>query len=79
MHRREQNFYANHRWFFTLGALLAPIDAVDTLLKGRAHFIAQGPLYVITLALVLVLNIVAARPVDFLSRGGHTLTAAMSA
>jgi hypothetical protein len=57
----RQQYYENHRWFFVLGALLAPIDAVDTLLKGRAHFIAQGPLYVITLILVLVLNIVAAR------------------
>ncbi len=27
-------YYANHRWFFALAALLAPIDAVDTLLKG---------------------------------------------
>lgn len=36
------HFYANHRWFFMLGALLPPIDAVDTLLKGREHFMAQG-------------------------------------
>jgi len=56
----RRHFYANHRWFFVLGALLAPIDAMDTLLKGRAHFIAQGPLYVVTLLLVCVLNIAAA-------------------
>jgi hypothetical protein len=56
----RQHFYANHRWFFALGALLAPIDAMDTLLKGQAHFVAQGPLYIFTLLLVCVLNIVAA-------------------
>jgi hypothetical protein len=56
----RRHFYANHRWFFILAASLAPIDAMDTLLKGRAHFIAQGPLYVVTLLLVCGLNIVAA-------------------
>jgi hypothetical protein len=48
----KQHFYANHRWFFALAALLAPIDAIDTLLKGRAHFAAQGPLYIVTLLFV---------------------------
>jgi hypothetical protein len=33
---------------------------MDTLLKGQAHFVAQGPLYIFTLLLVCVLNIVAA-------------------
>jgi hypothetical protein len=54
------HFYANHGWFFTLGAMLPLIDAVDTLLKGREHFLAQGSLYVVTIALVFVLNLVAA-------------------
>ncbi len=55
------HFYANHGWFFTLGAMLPLIDAVDTLLKGHEHFLAQGSLYVVTIALVFVLNLVAAR------------------
>ncbi len=49
------HFFANHRWFFALAALLMPIDAADTLLKGWDHFVAQGPIYVITLVLLFVL------------------------
>ena len=56
----KQHFYNNHRWFFTLGALLPIIDAMDTLLKGWSHFTAQGPLYVLTILLLFILNIVAA-------------------
>ena len=56
----KQHFYNNHRWFFTLAALLPIIDAMDTLLKGWAHFTAQGPLYVLTILLLFILNIVAA-------------------
>jgi hypothetical protein len=56
----KQHFYANHRWFFLLAALLAPIDAIDTLLKGLAHFYAQGPLYVVTLLIVFVFSLIAA-------------------
>jgi hypothetical protein len=56
----KANFYANHRWFFALAALLPPLDAVDTLLKGWAHFQAQGPLYVFTLLIVFVLSIIGA-------------------
>ncbi len=40
----RQHFWANHRRFFTLGAILPPADAVDKLLKGTEHFRAQGPL-----------------------------------
>lgn len=57
----KAHFYANHRWFFLLGALLPPVDAVDTLLKGREHFMAQGPLYVVTLSLIFTLNLIASR------------------
>ncbi len=56
----QRYFYANRRWFFGLAALLPPIDAVDTLLKGVPHFLAQGPLYVITLSLILALCVLAA-------------------
>jgi hypothetical protein len=54
------HFYNNHRWFFTLAALLPLIDALDTWLKGPAHFSAQGPLYVLTILLLFVMNVVAA-------------------
>lgn len=54
-------FYANRRWFFVLASLLPPIDAVDTLLKGWAHFTAQGPLYILTLLVLLALTLFAAR------------------
>ncbi len=56
----KQHFYTNRRWFFILASLLAPIDAFDTLLKGWSHFVAQGPLYLLTLFLLLILNMIAA-------------------
>jgi hypothetical protein len=53
-------FYENHRDIFLLYALVFPIDIVDTLLKGMAHFKAQGLLYVMTMGLWFVLCLVAA-------------------
>jgi hypothetical protein len=44
----KQHYYANHRVFFVLFALFTPIDFVDSLLKGVAHFMALGPLYLIS-------------------------------
>jgi hypothetical protein len=52
--------YENHRDIFFLYALIFPIDIADTLFKGMAHFRAQGPLYVMTMALWFVLCLVAA-------------------
>ena len=52
--------YENHRDIFLLYALIFPIDIVDTLLKGMAHFKAQGPLYVTTMGLWFVLCLIAA-------------------
>jgi hypothetical protein len=54
----KRHFYANHRGFFALAALLPPVDAIDTFLKGREHFAAQGTIYVVTLALVFGLCVV---------------------
>ncbi len=51
---RKVYFYENHRDIFLLYALIFPIDIVDTLLKGTAHFRAQGPVYVMTTVLRLV-------------------------
>ncbi len=56
----KQHFYANRRWFFSLAALLPPLDAVDTLLKGYSHFVAQGAIYPVTLVVVSALNVFAA-------------------
>jgi hypothetical protein len=56
----KRHFYANHRWFFVFAALLPPLDLIDTLLKGYAHFLAQGPLYVITIVLMFCLSVIAA-------------------
>jgi hypothetical protein len=38
----RHHFFANRLWFFVLAGSLAPLDAIDTLLKGYAHFAAQG-------------------------------------
>jgi len=56
----KQHFYGNHRWFFSLGALLPPLDFIDTLWKGYSHLVAQGFIYPITLTLVTSLSIVGA-------------------
>ena len=45
----KAHFYANHRAFFIIFALYAPVDLVDTLLKGVPHFFDLGPLYIISL------------------------------
>lgn len=42
----KTHYYANHRAFFTVFAFFAPVDVVDTLLKGVPHFVAQGPQYI---------------------------------
>ncbi len=55
----KQNYYDDHRWFFTLAALLPPLDFVDTLLKGIPHLLAQGPIYMFTIPLMTVLSLVA--------------------
>jgi hypothetical protein len=56
----ETYFYENHRDFFLLYALIFPIDVIDTLLKGVAHFKAQGLLYLGTMGLWFVLCLIAA-------------------
>jgi hypothetical protein len=56
----KMHYYANHRWFFILAALLPLLDAVDTALKGKQHFLDQGPIYVFTLTIIFVLCVTAA-------------------
>ena len=38
-------YYKNRRGFFFAFAAIAPLDIIDTLLKGREHFVAQGVFY----------------------------------
>src|SRR5436190_21113176 len=56
----RQYYYDNHRDIFLLYALVFPIDLVDTLLKGIAHFQAQGPLYFTSMVLWFGLLVTAA-------------------
>jgi heme A synthase len=56
----KRHFYHNHRSYFLLAALLFPVDAIDTLLKGWQHFLNQGPVYFLTLTLLCALCLVAA-------------------
>lgn len=56
----KEHYYENRAWFFGLAALIPPLDFVDTSLKGYAHLAAQGPIYIITIALMTILSIVAA-------------------
>jgi len=56
----KQHFYENHRMFFLLAACVWPVDVVDTLLKGWAHFVAQGHIYVITVVTLFSLNVICA-------------------
>ena len=53
-------YYENHRDIFLLLSLIFPIDIIDTLLKGVAHFRDQGPAYFITMGLWFTLCLVAA-------------------
>jgi hypothetical protein len=56
-----KHFADNRVWFFTLGALIAPLDAIDTALKGPEHLAAQGFIYPVTILLLTTLMIVGAR------------------
>jgi hypothetical protein len=49
----KRHYYANHRAFFILFALYAPIDVLDSLLKGVPHFLSLGPEYFISTGLFL--------------------------
>jgi hypothetical protein len=56
----KQYFFDNRQWFFTLGATLPVLDAIDTALKGWDHLAAQGLIYVLTIGLIFTLNLTAA-------------------
>ena len=55
------NFDRNRHWFFVLGACLPPLDALDTYLKGHQHFLDQGIIYPITIVVLFVLMLSAAK------------------
>ena len=50
----KTHFYANYRAFFIILALYAPVDLVDTLLKGVRHLLDLGVPYFASLTLFLV-------------------------
>lgn len=49
----KQHFYDNHRAFFILLGLYAPVDVLDSVLKGIPHFLSLGPVYFISTGLFL--------------------------
>jgi len=51
----EDYFLSRRRWFFGLLAATVPVDLIDTLAKGRAHFESLGVEYPVRLAILLVL------------------------
>lgn len=54
-------FYSRSRWFFGLVLFGQAVDVADTLLKGLDHFRALGTSYVISIALVSLLLVIAMR------------------
>ncbi len=53
-------YYKNRRSFFLIIAIAWPLDVIDTLLKGSAHFRAQGPAYLPVIALWTFGSLIAA-------------------
>ena len=53
-------YYANRRGFFFIVAAFFALDIIDTLLKGKAHFIEQGPLYLPSIAIWTLCSVFAA-------------------
>ena len=56
----KTHYYANHRAFFILFALFAPVDIADSLLKGVPHFLQLGPVYILSNVLYLAGMVTAA-------------------
>jgi hypothetical protein len=56
----EEYYFSRRRWFFGLLAATVPIDLIDTLAKGRAHFDALGPEYPARLVTLLLICAAAA-------------------
>lgn len=50
----KSHYYANHRTFFIIFSLFTPVDFVDSLLKGVAHFLELGTQYYVSGAFFLV-------------------------
>jgi hypothetical protein len=54
-------FYSRRKWCFGVGLAAVVADIADTLLKGTAHFVALGPLYIGLQVLWTVLFLIALR------------------
>lgn len=46
-------YYSRRAWLFGLAVLQVVVDLVDTLLKGVAHFLSLGPIYMAASAAML--------------------------
>jgi hypothetical protein len=44
-------YYRNRRGFFFVFGAIWPLDIIDTLLKGKQHFVDQGPVYLVIIVL----------------------------
>jgi hypothetical protein len=49
----------SRRGFFFILAPIWPLDVIDTLLKGKQHFIDQGVLYLPTMAIWTIGSVIA--------------------
>lgn len=56
----RSHFYANHRTFFLLLAIYAPVDVADSWLKGTAHLPGLGASYFISATILFTTLIIAA-------------------
>ncbi len=55
----REYYYANRRGFFFVFAAIWPLDIIDTLLKGKAHFLEQGPLYLPSITIWCLCSVIA--------------------
>ena len=55
----REYYYANRRAFFFSLVPIWPLDIIDTLLKGKQHFIDQGVLYLPSMAIWTIGSIIA--------------------
>ena len=56
----REHYFDHRRGFFILVAGNFVIDLIDSSLKGREHFLSLGPLYFISMAMFIILGLIAA-------------------
>jgi hypothetical protein len=68
-------YYSRRAPFFGLILLQVAVDLIDTLLKGRSHAAAMGPLYWIGMPLMAALAAVAIKTRNAIFHAGYALIA----